>query len=253
MKKKKADTSVATAAEQANLLSVEGSSIDVPLVEAPTSIEKAVVALVAPAPTQDAPVEILPTIEEQDDDMVFVEAPTIPAKLTISRVPSMLEVGSEDKRPAATLFSSSPDWVSTPIERPLSQQQGKAPATSTGSGAPMESRTPSNSLGFVNIQIPATHDVSALDKGFRVYIDTCKKWLDRMAVVIAERDTIRECLQAISDKEKEMEEWEKKLEEENSHLKTLLESARANLESVNNDLDSVHSELGAVQSELASI
>ncbi|KAG1347967.1 hypothetical protein COCNU_06G017960 [Cocos nucifera] len=74
-----------------------------------------------------------------------------------------------------------------------------------------------------------------------------------MATVVAERDAARERLQAIFDKEKEMEEREKKLEEENFHLRIELESARANLESANNDLDSVHSELGAMRSELASI
>ncbi|KAG1355175.1 hypothetical protein COCNU_07G012870 [Cocos nucifera] len=143
--------------------------------------------------------------------------------------------------------------MSAPIKRLPSQRQEKAPATSTGSGASTESQNPSDSSGSINIQIPVAHDVSVLDKGFQAYIDTHKKWSDKMVVVIAERDTMLKCLRTIFDKEKEMEEWKKKLEEENSRLKAKLESARADLELTNNDLDSAHSELGIVCPKLVSI
>ncbi|KAG1328013.1 hypothetical protein COCNU_01G019470 [Cocos nucifera] len=120
----------------------------------------------------------------------------------------------------------------------------------------IESRAPSIPKDRSEDQRPmvtqVAHDVSTLDKGFRAYADTRKKWSDQVAAIKAERVATHERLSAISDKEKEMEGWEKKLEE-NSHLKAELESAHVNLESVNNDLDLAHSKLGVVQSELVSV
>ncbi|EHA8590035.1 hypothetical protein COCNU_scaffold014503G000010 [Cocos nucifera] len=94
-----------------------------------------------------------------------------------------------------------------------------------------------------------THDVSTLDKGFRAFADTPKKWSDQMVVVIAERDAVQERLQAISDREKEMEEWEKKLKVENSQLKADLESTRASLGSVNSEPESAHSKLLSIHAK----
>ncbi|EHA8588780.1 hypothetical protein COCNU_scaffold006649G000020 [Cocos nucifera] len=107
-------------------------------------------------------------------------------------------------------------------------------------------------LFFDDFDKSVAHNVLVLERGFRAYIDTHKKWSDKMAVVTTERDTALECLRTIFDKEKEMEEQEKKLEEENFQLKAELESACANLESANNDLDLMHSELGAAVEEFQS-
>ena len=61
--------------------------------------------------------------------------------------------------------------------------------------------------------------MSTLDRRFRAYADTRKKWSDKMTAVTAKKDAALERLRTISEKEKEMEEREKKLEEENSRLK----------------------------------
>ncbi|KAG1368633.1 hypothetical protein COCNU_14G011010 [Cocos nucifera] len=207
---------------------------DLSSIVVPTLAEDAIVTLVASALTEDAPTGILPTIEERDDDVVVVKAPTIPAKLIISQAPSMSKVGSEDQLPTVTQVPPSLDWASTPVEGPSSRQQGKAPTSSTWSGASTKSWTSSSSSRSINIQIPIgesalqnpalarylieailllpdkriqknqtlveifssfystmiviAHDVLALDKGFRTYADTGKKWSDQMVVVVAERD-----------------------------------------------------------------
>ncbi|KAG1348248.1 hypothetical protein COCNU_06G020770 [Cocos nucifera] len=297
-KKKKPDVSMA-AIEQTDLPSIGAGLINVPSIEAPTSVGKAVITLAAPTLTQDASTEILPTIEEQDNEVVIIEAPIIPAQPIISQVPSMFEIGSESQQPTATQVPPSPDWALAPVERPPSQWQGKASATSIRSVAPTKSQTPSGSSGSINIQIPigesafqkltltkhlieairlpankwiqknqtlneifssfysamisAAHDVSTLDKRFRSYADTSKKWLDQMAAIKAERDSTHEHLQATSNRAKEMEERKKRLEEENSRLMAELELARANMESANSDLDSAHSELEAMWSKLALV
>ncbi|KAG1359082.1 hypothetical protein COCNU_08G005280 [Cocos nucifera] len=66
---------------------------------------------------------ILPTIDEQDDEVVVIEAPTIPAELTISQVPSISEVRSEGQQPTVTQVPPSSDWASVSVERPPSQRQ----------------------------------------------------------------------------------------------------------------------------------
>ncbi|KAG1369776.1 hypothetical protein COCNU_15G001420 [Cocos nucifera] len=76
------------------------------------------------------------------------------------------------------------NWMSALVERPLSQKQGKAPATSAGSGAPSKSRTPSGSMGS------AAHDVSLLDRGFWAYANTHQKWSEKMVAVTVERDAV---------------------------------------------------------------
>ncbi|KAG1327879.1 hypothetical protein COCNU_01G018130 [Cocos nucifera] len=65
-------------------------------------------------------------------------------------------------------------------------------------------------------KLPMAQDVLTLERGFWAYADTCKKWSDQMAAVTAKKDAALEHLQAIFNREKEMEEQEKKLKEENS-------------------------------------
>ncbi|KAG1363481.1 hypothetical protein COCNU_11G003080 [Cocos nucifera] len=139
-KKKKPNIPVATA-EQIDLLSIGAKLTDVPSIAAGRRFGGF---------CSDS--GISSTIEEQDDEVVIIEAPTIPTEPTISWEPSMSEVGLEGQWPMVTQVSPSSDWT---VDRPPSQQQGKAPATFAGSGAPMESRILSGSLRSVNIQIPA--------------------------------------------------------------------------------------------------
>ena len=82
-KKKKPDVPVAAAAKQTDLPSVRDGLIDVPLVEVPTLVGEAVVALATPALAQNVSTGVSPSVEEQDDDVVIVKAPSIPVEPAI--------------------------------------------------------------------------------------------------------------------------------------------------------------------------
>ena len=88
-----------------NIPSIAPGPIDVPLVEIPCTVGEAVVALVAPIPTRDAPapastegmsVRVPLTIEELDDDVMVVEALAVFVKPAISQAPSIPKVGLEE-------------------------------------------------------------------------------------------------------------------------------------------------------------
>ncbi|EHA8586760.1 hypothetical protein COCNU_scaffold000901G000010 [Cocos nucifera] len=108
-KKQKAD--IPAIVSPIDIPSIELGPIDVPSIKIPCSVEEAVIALAAVAPTQDALISTsiedtsartMPTVEELNADVVVVKPSAIPIKSAISRAPSMPKIGSEWQRSVAS-------------------------------------------------------------------------------------------------------------------------------------------------------
>ncbi|KAG1371755.1 hypothetical protein COCNU_16G008490 [Cocos nucifera] len=202
-------------------------------------VGEAVVALAAPAPAQytsalapmpDMLVGVLPVVEEQNDDVVVVDAPTTPIELVISWAPSMPESAYQwqEKALASTATSKTPSGsvesinISIPINEfalmnlVLPKLLVKAILLSTDKQH-QKSRTIAKMFSsFYTFLIGVAHDVSALERVMHNFMDICQGWCDKAKKVTVERNAAIQHLQATSDKMKEMEEKEKKFEEKNS-------------------------------------
>ncbi|KAG1326341.1 hypothetical protein COCNU_01G002750 [Cocos nucifera] len=132
---------------------------------------------------QDVSIEVPPSVEEQDDDVVVVEAPSALVEPTMSQVSSMFEAALKEQQPVATQAPLSPYWMLALLERLSSQRQGKAPATSTGSGVLKESQTSSSSSRSVNIQIPigesALHNPALARHLIEAILLPVDKWIQK--------------------------------------------------------------------------
>ncbi|EHA8591296.1 hypothetical protein COCNU_scaffold041207G000030 [Cocos nucifera] len=182
------------------------SSIDIPSIEISRSIGEVVVALVAPALTQDAlapaSVEDMltrapPAIEKLDDGVVVVQPPAALIEPTTSQAPSMPKVGLEEQR---LVVSSMP-----PTLELLAKQLVDAILL------PSEKKS---QKGWILNNIFSSF-----------YISLIGGWKDKTMAIAAERNAALQHLQVASDKMKMMEEQEKSFKEKNSQLKTKLESA----------------------------
>ncbi|KAG1371686.1 hypothetical protein COCNU_16G007800 [Cocos nucifera] len=180
-----------------------------------------IVALMAVAPAQDAPISAstedasmraMPTIEEPDAVVVIVKPPTAPIELAISRAPSMPEIGSEGQRLVVHDMSELDKFMHNFIKI----RQGwkdKVVATVAKKSATLQ------------------HLQAASDK-----IKVMEEW----------------------EKKNEEEYSYLKIELESAwsnceSARVGLESAQANLESTDNDLDVVHAKIGIVRLEVLSL